>query len=500
MPEETAVLDQPVEQPKPKRDFRQEVTDSIVEMLEKGTAPWQKPWDPQKAFELPFNPESAKAYRGGNALHLMAVGVQKAYSDPRWLTYRQAQENGWQVKKGEKGTQIEFWQFNDEKGKQAPGDHTPEEPGGARDRRGPIHRVYTVFNAQQIDGVPAHERKQAQEWEVVQAGEQILGNSGAEIAHDQRDRAFYSRATDSIHLPPQRAFENPADYYGTALHELAHWSGHPSRLNRQTLNESYKFGDPNYAKEELRAELTSVFLAAERGIPHHPEQHAAYVKSWVAALKEDKNEIFRAAKDANRAADFVLALEKEKNVDKALETANRATRVPGAPQTPGVEEPQLRRETSEHVAAFEPGSGTVDLIEKETATEHRAVTANGRPKSGDRMTGAGLEAEKILDGEVNGRRSPADLDAAKSIAKDSLGDHARLYAAHTDSGRYTGEIIGVTNDHVVQKLNPQSAVVHPKGLLPGQPEAGQNLVISYSNGHAALKAFEPKAKGKELAR
>ena len=107
MPDETA-----------KRDFRQEVTDSIVEMLEKGTSPWQKPWDPQKAFELPFNPESEKAYRGGNALHLMAVGAQKNYADPRWLTYRQAQENGWQVRKGEKGTHIEFWQFNDERAKQ----------------------------------------------------------------------------------------------------------------------------------------------------------------------------------------------------------------------------------------------------------------------------------------------------------------------------------------------------------------------------------------------
>ena len=205
--------------------------------------------------------------------------------------------------------------------------------------------------------------------------------------------------------------------------------------------------------------------------------------SWVAALKEDKNEIFRAAKDANQAADFVLALQKERTVEKALD---------------GI--PELRRETSEHVAAYEPGSGTVDLIEKESATEHRAVTANGRPKSGDRMAGAGLEAEKILDGEVNGRRAPGDLEPAEAMAKEALGGHARLYPAHTDSGRYTGEILGSTNDHIVQKLNAQSAVAHPKNLVPGQPEPGQNLVISYSNGQAALKAFEPKSKSKELAR
>ena len=101
--------------------------------------------------------------------------------------------------------------------------------------------------------------------------------------------------------------KTPQSYYGTALHEAAHSSGHPSRLNRATLNESYLFGDISYAKEELRAELASVFLAAERGIPHDPEQHAAYVSSWINVLKQDKNEIFRAAHDASRAADFLLA-------------------------------------------------------------------------------------------------------------------------------------------------------------------------------------------------
>jgi antirestriction protein ArdC len=486
-----------------KKDFRQEVTDSIIDMLEKGTAPWQKPWDPQKGFELPFNPNSERGYRGGNALHLMTVAAQKGYEDPRWLTYRQAQENGWQVRKGEKGTHIEFWQFRGERGQTESQDRAPTRQPADTEARGPIHRVYTVFNAQQIEGIPAHARKQAQEWEVVHAGDQILKNSGADISHDQRDHAFYNRSTDSIHLPPQRAFSNPADYYGTALHELAHWSGHPARLNRQTLNESYRFGDSAYAKEELRAELVSVFLAAERGIPHNPEQHAAYVASWVSVLREDKNEIFRAAKDAHRAADFLLALEREKSIEKALESCSQSARGVGGQQPDGGEDIQLRRETSEHVAAFEPGSGTVDLVEKETATEHRAQTATGRSKSPERLAPAGLEAEKILDGEVNGRTPPgehASFDAARKMAQHALGDNARLYAAHTDSGRYSGEVIGITSDHVIQRLSGQSAVAHPKHLLPGQLASGENLTISYSNGQAALKAFEPKTKSKELAR
>ena len=175
-----------------------------------------------------------------------------------------------------------------------------------------IHRVYTVFNARQVDGIPAWTPKERTQFEIVQSAEQILTNSGARISHDQADRAFYDRASDSIHLPAKDAFRDASGYYGTALHELAHWTGHPSRLDRATLNESYRFGDMNYAKEEMRAELASVFLAAERGIPHDPAQHAAYVDSWIKALRQDKNEIFRAAHDASRATDFLLAPERER--------------------------------------------------------------------------------------------------------------------------------------------------------------------------------------------
>ncbi len=309
-----------------RRDFRQEVTDRIIQMLETGVAPWQKPWSPTDAsLDMPMNPTTGKAYRGGNAIHLMATGLQRGYGDPRWMTYRQAANLAWQVRKGEKGTQIEFWEVKTGRdtisqpvrGEDSDGNQPADEHDYHRGNR-LIHRVYTVFNAKQIEGIPEWTAKQRSAFEVVEAAEQILQNSGATILHDQADRAFYNRLTDSIHLPAKHAFNDAAGYYGTALHELAHWSGHPTRLNRATLTESYRFGDLIYAKEELRAELASVFLAAERGIPHDPEQHAAYVSSWISVLKQDKNEIFRAAHDASRVADFLLALERDRSIVSSM--------------------------------------------------------------------------------------------------------------------------------------------------------------------------------------
>src|ERR1700728_2286439 len=141
----------PTEKP-PLRDFRQEVTDNIVQMLERGVAPWQKPWETgASALGIPFNPTSDRAYRGGNAIHLMATGLQRGYQDPRWMTYKQAADNGWQVRRGEKGTQIEFWEAKEGPGKSrvsAPdgdGDSTAANVSEGRTEKSRfIHRVYTV--------------------------------------------------------------------------------------------------------------------------------------------------------------------------------------------------------------------------------------------------------------------------------------------------------------------------------------------------------------------
>lgn len=386
----------------PKRDFRQEVTDQIVAMLERGTAPWQKPWQ-AGTFQLPMNPTTDRSYRGGNAVHLMAVAAQKGYEDPRWLTYKQAKQSGWQVRQGEKGTPIEYWQIGESQKSGEQDGHEPIEPR----KQSLLRRVYTVFNAQQIDGIPPHKAAKHQDWQIAQTGEDILKNSGAAILHDQADRAFYSRAKDQIHLPAREAFPSASDYYGTALHELAHWSGHPSRLNRSTLTDSYQFGDPNYAKEELRAELTSVFLAAERGIPHNPEQHAAYLNSWIAALKSDKHQIFRAAHDAHKSADFLLALERtpelQKNGLAEVQTAAKSfigdnTRLYPAQTQSGRYQGQIVGEADQFV---------IQRIGPRSAVAHEKSILSGAAVVGDNVSIAYANGEALVKALRIREKSPA---------------------------------------------------------------------------------------------
>lgn len=500
-----------------KRDFRQEVTDHIVNMLEEGVAPWQKPWNPGEAsVGMPFNPTTERGYRGGNAVHLMALGIQRGYGDPRWMTYKQAADQDWQVRRGEKGTQIEFWDVRAPRKEELRPDAGEGSRDGGDDRRGTrlVHRVYTVFNASQIEGVPPYEPKRPTPFEVVQSGEKILENSGARFEHDQADRAFYSRSSDSIHLPPKDAFKDAAGYYGTALHELAHWTGHPSRLDRATLNESYRFGDSNYAKEELRAELASVFLAAERGIPHDPEQHAAYVGSWIKALREDKNEIFRAAHDASAASDYLLSLERDRSIadesiaagptiessgsraavleeeterlERDRENEMEATAQLEADHA-GERSPEaVPRESSQYVARIEPGSGTVNLEDKQTGTERRSTVE---------MHGA--SAQETM--RTNASKSD-ELEAARAITANALGESARTVDALVDGGTYRGVIIGETERHLLQRQSAGMAVLHPKDLLDRQPQVGEFFAINYSNGRGSVREALDRGKAQELGR
>jgi antirestriction protein ArdC len=280
-----------------RRDPMQEFADKIVASLEVGVKPWIQPWDAMKCDGLqgPFNPTTRARYHGINILILGMSVLAFQTGDPRWCTYQQAREKGCHVRKGERATTIFFTKRYTVKDEEA-------EEG---EKSIKILKHYAVFHASQIEGMPPYTPPGIEDapWRRPEAADLILKNSGA-VVRLGGDKAFYSPSTDHIQLPPENAFRGPPEWAATALHELAHWTGHATRLNRDM---SKRFGSAGYAMEELRAELSSAFIAGELGIPADVPQHASYIAGWLKPLKSGKREIFRAAADAQRIADMVLA-------------------------------------------------------------------------------------------------------------------------------------------------------------------------------------------------
>ncbi len=290
---------------KPRRDPFAEVTDRIVALMEAGTDPWRKPWA-ANGGGLPRSIGSHKAYRGINPFLLLVTSMEQGYSSPWWGTYKAIAEKGGQVRKGEKGTMVVFWSTFDSK--------DPKEV----DAKGNPKKVfflksYVVFNAEQADDLPAKFYPVAEarpEFEVIDAAQAVvddyLSRTGISVAHGG-DRAAYSPSQDTIVLPDPEAFTRGAEYYGTAFHELAHSTGHASRLNRPELTSFSHFGDVHYSKEELIAEQAAAMVAGITGIGEHLiANSAAYLASWAKALRGDSKLVVRAASAAQKAADLIL--------------------------------------------------------------------------------------------------------------------------------------------------------------------------------------------------
>ena len=288
--------------------------EQVIEGLKQGTEPFIKPWSPGQ-YHLPRNPASGTVYQGVNRLMLSRYG----YADPRWVTLKQANEEGFRVQKGEKSQPIVFWQWDkevavlDAQGKPVLGDDGKPAKETVKLER-PRQRYYSIFHMSQLGGEvpPFDATKDAPTWDRHERAAAILMGSGAVIKHDQRDRAFYRGSTDGIHLPPQGNFDSPDKYYATALHELMHWTGHTSRMNR----EFGPFGSEQYAREELRAEIASWMIGMELGIGYDPGQHLSYVNSWVKVLEKDPYEIVRACRDAEKMKEYVLAMEQKKEISQ----------------------------------------------------------------------------------------------------------------------------------------------------------------------------------------
>jgi len=290
----------------PRADVYSRVTSRIIESLEQGVRPWMKPWAASHTEGRISRPLRANGtpYRGINVLLLWGEAIEKGYSRNIWMTYKQAEEIGAHIRKGEHGSLVVY---ADRMTKTE-----TNEKGEELEREIPFMKGYTVFNVEQIEDLPAHYLAQPEQkgepLELIEQAEAFFTKTGATFRHGG-NKAFFSPSRDLIQLPPAEAFKDAEGYAATKAHELIHWSGHESRLAREF---GKRFGDTAYAREELVAELGAAFLCADLGItPEIREDHAAYLDNWLQVLKEDKRAIFSAASHAQKAADYLHSLQGE---------------------------------------------------------------------------------------------------------------------------------------------------------------------------------------------
>jgi antirestriction protein ArdC len=260
------------------------VTDQILASLKQGEIPWVRPWN----VEQPRNLISKKAYKGVNLWLLMGKG-----GSPYWLTYKQAKQLGGNVRKGEHGSMVIYWSMLKTKDKDN------------KEKTVPLLRYFTVFNATQCDGIdcPKGEEKR----EIKEASAIVDGMPRKpQIKHDDINRAFYSPMGDFVNMPPINQFKDSASYHAVLFHELAHATGHSTRLSRNTLTGQTNFGSADYGKEELTAELCSSFLCHKAGLNKDIKDHASYIQGWIKSLKDEPNLIIWASGRAEAACKYIL--------------------------------------------------------------------------------------------------------------------------------------------------------------------------------------------------
>jgi antirestriction protein ArdC len=283
-------------------DLYQRVTAQIVACLEQGVRPWHKPWNAEHAAGRITRPLRGNCvpYQGINVLMLWGAAMERGYAAPIWMTFKQALELGGAVRKGERGSQVVF-------ASKVTRSETDAETGEESERDIPFLKGYTVFNVEQIDGLPEHfSAPAAPRLDPVQRiahADAFFTATGASVRHGG-NQAYYSVTSDIVQMPFFETFMDAESYYATLAHELTHWTRHPSRLDRSFGRK--RFGDEGYAMEELVAELGAAFLSADLDLTPEPRaDHAAYIGHWLAVLKKDSRAIFTAASYAQRAADFL---------------------------------------------------------------------------------------------------------------------------------------------------------------------------------------------------
>lgn len=320
---------------------RKKIIDEVLSNLEKNIGLWSKNW---KGGDAPESAISGKKYRGMNNFFLILIANERNYTDNRWITFHQMKEKGWNFKTDEegksiakgKGVPIEYFEFHDLLTKKpftkaSLIDLSEEEKEEYwKDNVKILHKQYVVFNGDLIEGIPQKERKLINEKEKEERAEKLIDYWSKNIVPIFYDRqnAYYNPQKDEIHLPKVENFYSMQDYYSTVLHEMGHSTGHKERLNR---NLDGKFGSDDYAEEELRAEIASMFLEQELNI--HTEKkdiknNSAYIKHWYSQIKDNPNVLFHAIAEAEKITQYILDKEKEFQLDSLPEEKSDIYKLP----------------------------------------------------------------------------------------------------------------------------------------------------------------------------
>jgi len=267
------------------------INDRITSLLEKGVIPWRKPWTIE---DMPKSLNSGKCYRGVNVWMLQGTAMDRGYASSYWVTYKQAQERGAQVRKGEKGTPVVYWNWINKEDEQGNAD------------RFPILKYYTVFNAEQCDGLDYPKPDKTSTPDIPKA-QGIFENMPTRPELKAANHAYYSPSLDYIGMPDKDYFPQAEEYYSTLFHEAVHSTGHASRLGRFDHVNHVNFGDEDYSKEELVAELGASYLCGTCSIVNATiDNSASYIASWLRALNDDKKMLVHASAQAQKAVDYIL--------------------------------------------------------------------------------------------------------------------------------------------------------------------------------------------------
>ena len=368
------------------KDQRKALVEEIINDMQKGKVfMWDKGFTSSQAI----NAVTKSPYRGGNIIRLGYSAYKNGFKDRRWMTFKQAQERGYKIKKGSKGTSIEYFDIKELVPEQVAAKTKDGEEVKMEPRNIAFVKTYVVFNGDQIEGLPPDDELNNNKDKLRSDDmELLLQKSEAKIFYDQMNQNFYTSALDEIHIVPRERFDDNSHFYGTAAHEIVHSTGHESRLNRDMGG---GFGSEKYAREELVAELTTMYMAREYGFSldeKHKENHKAYIVSWSKALKENPDELFRAARLADKALDYIntkmldKTLEKEQNKEQKFE--NKQEQEKGMEQFGSVvkeQEPE-KSKAAEH---------TVQANEKAEQKEEEKAKPKPKVKTRTHSKSKGLE-------------------------------------------------------------------------------------------------------------